>query len=80
MNTPSKIAMKDKKVVKPDYPQKPPNCGGCGDGYAVEIRCPKCGLEQEAQVVYSQPFNTYVHECKNYRFTITESEWEEVCL
>lgn len=42
------------------------------------ISCPECWLIQEATVEHTVPFFTYVHHCR-CGFTITESDWEEVC-
>jgi hypothetical protein len=44
------------------------------------IKCPKCGVVQQAQVVFEKwmPFPAYVHECAVCGYTITESEWERV--
>ena len=43
-----------------------------------KIRCPKCGTEQIATVEHTIIFDSYVHECKNCGYWITESEWETI--
>jgi C4-type Zn-finger protein len=40
------------------------------------IKCPECNAIQEATVLHTIPFWTYVHECKKCKYIITESEWE----
>lgn len=40
-----------------------------------QIRCPNCGHEQEAIVQNTYPWPTYVHECTECEYIITESEW-----
>ena len=42
------------------------------------IRCPQCGKEQDAVVLHSWPWSTYIHDCEECGYTIMESEWEEV--
>jgi rubredoxin len=41
------------------------------------IECPECHLVQEAKVGHGIPFNSYVHECKNCKYIIMESEWNQ---
>lgn len=43
-----------------------------------QIICPNCGKVQEAIVEQKIPFWSYVHECKNCNYIITESEWNRV--
>jgi predicted RNA-binding Zn-ribbon protein involved in translation (DUF1610 family) len=40
------------------------------------IKCPECGTIQEAEVLHTEPFSTYLHDCISCNYTITESEWE----
>ena len=42
------------------------------------IRCPACHKVQDAAVLHTYPFYTYVHHCINCKYVIMESEWEEV--
>lgn len=46
----------------------------------VQIVCPDCGaIEQAYAVLYEgTPFWTYIHECTNCGYIISESEWEEL--
>lgn len=47
--------------------------------WVERIKCPMCDCVQDAEVVYLgwMPFPAYVHECKECRYMITESEWEK---
>jgi hypothetical protein len=40
------------------------------------IKCPEYNAVQEATVLHTIPFWTYVHECKSCKYLITESESE----
>ena len=40
------------------------------------INCPECGWLQPAMVEHTIPFYSYVHECTQCKFPITESDWE----
>lgn len=42
------------------------------------IVCPACGEIQEATVLHTEPFNTYIHHCVCCGYTITESEWDKL--
>lgn len=42
------------------------------------IICPNCGTEQVAQVLHTAPWYSYVHECQDCQYIITESEWNSV--
>lgn len=39
------------------------------------IWCPECEHKQEAEVLHTFPWNTYIHECTNCDYLIMESEW-----
>lgn len=43
-----------------------------------KIQCPECDEIQEAVVEHTVIWNSYVHECKNCKYIITESEWNKV--
>ena len=45
--------------------------------HTENIHCPKCGSLQKANVLHTQPFYSYAHEC-SCGYWITESEWEYV--
>ena len=45
--------------------------------HSETIKCPKCGLIQDASVQHTAPFWAYVHEC-SCGYWITESEWDTV--
>ena len=45
--------------------------------HAERIKCPKCGMIQDASVQHTAPFWCYAHECP-CGYWITESEWETV--
>ena len=40
-----------------------------------EIKCPECGVIQEAKVIKSIPFDIYIHNCVECNYCIMESEW-----
>jgi hypothetical protein len=42
------------------------------------IRCPCCGLEQLADVIHTEPWETRVHNCVKCGYVIMESEWNIV--
>lgn len=42
------------------------------------ILCPECSHKQEAQVLHTWPWYSYVHWCKNCGYIIMESEWIKV--
>lgn len=42
------------------------------------IQCPECLTIQQATVIESVPFNTYIHYCENCKYVITESDWNEI--
>ena len=45
----------------------------------MKIECPECGCVQMAVVDHTTvPFSSYVHECQNCAYLITESDWNEV--
>lgn len=45
----------------------------------MKIECPECGCVQIAVVDHTTvPFSSYVHECQNCAYLITESDWNEV--
>ena len=45
----------------------------------TKIECPKCGYVQMAFVDHTTvPFSSYVHECCECGYIITESEWNEI--
>jgi ribosomal protein L37AE/L43A len=46
--------------------------------HKVVIRCPNCIQLQNATVKHTEPFYTYIHECSNCKYVITESDWDEV--
>lgn len=48
------------------------------DKYPVMIKCPECDTVQAAFVEKTIPFGTFIHDCVNCKYTIMESEWEEV--
>jgi len=39
------------------------------------IECPRCGALQEALIVHTVPFYTYLHTC-SCGYEIMESEWQ----
>lgn len=43
----------------------------------VKIRCPKCDAVQSAEerFYHGEPWPSYLHECVNCAYIITESEW-----
>ena len=42
------------------------------------IVCPECKYECNATVIHTVPFFTYIHDCHNCHYVITESDWELV--
>ena len=40
-----------------------------------EIECPECGKRQQATVLHTFPWFSYVHDCVGCKYTIMESEW-----
>jgi hypothetical protein len=42
------------------------------------IKCPECGLVQDAKVVHTEPWDTRIHDCVKCEYVIMESEWEQV--
>jgi ribosomal protein S27E len=46
------------------------------NSHKEKIKCPECGNAQEAEVLHTEPFSTYLHDCIRCNYTITESEWE----
>lgn len=42
------------------------------------IRCPKCEHVQVAEILHSQPFAMFVHNCERCEYIIMESEWDRV--
>lgn len=44
----------------------------------VMIRCPECATIQAAIIHPGIPFATYIHDCVSCKYTIMESEWDEV--
>jgi len=44
----------------------------------VSIKCPECNEFQNAKVIHSEPFYTYIHTCIKCEYIIMESEWNEV--
>ena len=45
----------------------------------MKIECPECGCMKMAVVDHTTvPFSSYVHECQNCAYLITESDWNEV--
>jgi MinD superfamily P-loop ATPase len=39
------------------------------------IVCPECKHECNATVIHTVPFFTYIHDCHNCDYVITESDW-----
>jgi ribosomal protein L37AE/L43A len=39
------------------------------------IVCPGCDNECKATVIHTVPFFTYIHNCNNCDYVITESDW-----
>jgi uncharacterized protein (DUF2225 family) len=48
------------------------------DFHTETIRCPDCGLIQDAIVEHTIPFYSYVHTCTFCGYTVMESDWEKV--
>lgn len=44
--------------------------------YLEAVKCPECGIAQEAKVEELVPFNNYTHQCSYCNYIIMESEWE----
>lgn len=42
------------------------------------IKCPECGLVQEAIVEHTFPWPTFIHHCSGCKHIIMESEWQRV--
>jgi hypothetical protein len=42
------------------------------------IKCPECGLVQNARVEHTIPWYTYIHHCTQCEYVIMESEWDEI--
>ncbi len=43
-----------------------------------KIICPECNKYQYALVEHTDPWYTYLHECEQCNYIITESEWESL--
>ena len=48
------------------------------DKHTEIIICPECLLVQEAEILHTIPFDTYIHICTQCGYTIMESDWQ-VC-
>jgi hypothetical protein len=46
------------------------------NAHQEQIRCPRCGKVEDAEVQHTHPFDSYAHECA-CGYWITESEWEK---
>lgn len=48
-------------------------------GWTETIVCPECGCEQKATVTHHKgdPWPTFIHDCEECGYTITESEWSD---
>jgi len=44
----------------------------------AKIKCPKCCYVQNAKIIKTFPFYTYIHYCKKCMYVITESDWDEI--
>ena len=42
------------------------------------IICPECSTTQEAIVVHTFPFLTFIHHCVKCKYVIMESEWNQI--
>ena len=42
------------------------------------IVCPECSTTQEAEVVLTIPWPSFVHHCEKCKYVIMESEWNRV--
>jgi len=40
------------------------------------IICPECNSKEKAEVTFTFPWPTYIHDCKSCGYTIMESEWQ----
>jgi len=47
------------------------------DSHIEKILCPNCDYIQEAKVLHTIPFGTYIHHCEKCNYTIMESEWNK---
>lgn len=47
-------------------------------GHLENILCPDCNSKQDAEVMHTLPFWTYVHHCSDCGYTIMESEWNKI--
>lgn len=45
--------------------------------HVEHIHCPNCEDIQEATVLHTAPWHSYVHTCTTCNYTILESEWEK---
>ncbi len=43
-----------------------------------KIECPNCHSIELAKVEHTEPWWSYVHECKKCDYLIGESEWDKV--
>jgi len=48
------------------------------DRHIETIICPECLHVQEAEVLHTIPFDTYIHACTQCHYLIMESDWQEV--
>jgi hypothetical protein len=48
------------------------------DKHTETIRCTECEKVQQAEVVHTFPWYTFVHTCEFCEYIIMESEWERV--
>ena len=53
-------------------------CAGAKDIENRTWKCPECGMIQPALIDRSKFWDSFVHECRNCSYMITESDWEEV--
>jgi uncharacterized Zn finger protein len=44
-------------------------------GHLEYIICPQCNKEQDAEVLHTKPWWTYIHHCIQCEYIIMESEW-----
>lgn len=47
------------------------------ESHREKILCPKCNGENDAEVIHTFPFYSYVHTCEYCGYVIMESEWQE---
>lgn len=45
--------------------------------HTEKIECPECNKKQNAKVLHTEIFWTYIHNCINCNYVITESEWNK---